>query len=139
MARADRADWRDRSDELLAAQGRGPVPKGPTLRDILESLRSRFGDRYAQSYEHGKHEFRDALAERFGLEQHEAERLVEELEQAQVIRFHREPADLEAAGPRLGLFGEPGETAARRPATELAGRYWELGRHTELPKIGGNP
>lgn len=103
------------------------VDERPTTEQIVDVLQSRYGWRYQESYEHGRRQFEETLAERFGLEGVEARRLVDDLEQAQVLRYFKAAAGRGEEGPRVGLFDEPGDMPADRPETELTGRFWQIG------------
>ena len=96
-------------------------------------LRGRFGERYEESYEHGKRVFRDALAAHLDLPAGAAAHLVDELEEAQAIRFHRAAPRQEVEGPRVGLFDEPRTIPAGEPAPESAGQYWQIGQDAVVP------
>ncbi len=103
-------------------------PAMPTMEEVVQFLKSRFGFRYEESYEHGISEFADALRDQFDLDGDGARRMVQELEQAQVIRYFRPSAGHWSEAPRVGLFDQPGEVDEQRPEAESTGRHWQIGR-----------
>jgi hypothetical protein len=102
--------------------------------DVVRALQRAFGTRYEESYEHGKHLFRDALAKDLGLSQSEAMTIVEDLEQSMTIRFKSagEASTADADGPRVGLFDEPGPPRERGGEPDAGGRYWVIGDDEDL-------
>jgi hypothetical protein len=100
----------------------------PTTEDLVAALRAEFGPRHLSAYEQGMDDFVRVLSQRFDLEDGEARRIIEELEQAQVLRFFHASAGRNAEGPRVGLFDEPGEMPDGRPEPEPTGRHWQIGR-----------
>ena len=126
MTRAD--DTKDTLEAGAARAGQATAAE-PSVEDALAVLRDRFGDFYEESHEHGKREFRDALVEHFGLDEDDALRLLDSLEEARVIRFHSGTGHRHdtASGPRVGLFDEPRRVPEGEPAPEPAARGWKLG------------
>jgi hypothetical protein len=123
---------RDTFAERSGTQTRGRSLGGrPSVDEVLASLRGRFGDWHEESYEHGKREFAEALAEAFDLDDDGATRAVDELEQAHVLRYHAGPQKDEADGPRVGLFDEPRTVPRGEPVAEPPARGWEIGRDRE--------
>ena len=114
----------------IQTQGRSPGER-PSVEEVLASLRGRFGDWHEESYEHGKRELAEALSEAFELDDDQATRVVDELEQAQVLRYHSGQAKAEADGPRVGLFDEPRTVPRGEPVAEPQARGWEIGRDHE--------
>ncbi|MGH2350020.1 MAG: hypothetical protein ACRDJN_00200 [Chloroflexota bacterium] len=114
--------------------------QNPDVEDIVAVLRRRFGDRHQQSYEHGKHDFREALAEHYGMDKDDASHLVEDLEQAQVLRFKSagDASTRDTSGPRIGLFDEPGpvvDDTGTQATPDYGGRYWAIGREDDVPGV----
>ena len=103
----------------------------PTMEDIVKVLRSRFGMRYEESYEHGLREFEDVVSDHFGMDEGEARRVLQEMEQAQVLQFLKATAARDSEGPRVGLFDQPGAFPDGRPEPESTGRHWQIGRQGE--------
>jgi hypothetical protein len=112
----------------MASTGRTATP---TMEDIVGLLRSKFGMRYEESYEHGLREFEDVVSDHFGMSEGDARKILLEMEQAQVIQFLKAAAARDSEGPRVGLFDEPGAFPDGRPEPEITGRHWQIGRQGE--------
>ena len=102
--------------------------------DVVRVLQREFGTQYEESYEHGKHLFRDALAKHLGLSKSEAATIVEDLEQSLTIRFKAAGAEsiADADGPRVGLFDQPGPQRETGGEPDPGGRYWTIGNDEDL-------
>lgn len=111
---------------------------GHSLQDLVGALRQEFGTRYDESYERGKHDFRDALVKRLDLERENASSIVDDLEEAQIIRFKSagDRSSRDADGPRVGLFDAPGPQVGDDQEPEYGGRYWALGADEDLDLPG---
>jgi hypothetical protein len=113
---------------------------GHDVEDVVRVLQRQLGTRYEESYEHGKRDMRDALVKHLGLDRDEAGRIVDDLEEAQTIRFKAagEASSLDTEVPRVGLFDEPGPARGERPEPSAGGRYWAIGsdEDVDLPGSG---
>lgn len=109
-----------------------------SLQELVGALRQEFGTRYEESYERGKHDFRDALVKRLDLDRDDATSIVDNLEEAQAIRFKSAGArsSREADGPQVGLFDAPGPQVGDNQEPEYGGRYWALGADEDLDLPG---
>jgi hypothetical protein len=101
---------------------------------VVRVLRDRFGDEYQESYEEGKRQFRDAIVDAFNIDRDTASSLVDDLEQALTIRFHRQGVGGDVEVPRVGLFDVPETATPERTEHEYAGRYWVIGRTDFVPE-----
>jgi hypothetical protein len=122
-----------------ANMGRMPVDRSDVdLQDVLRILREEFGTRHEQAYERGKRDFRDVLSRRLDLPSDEASSLVDDMEEAQVIRFKSagEASTREPEGPRIGLFDEPGPRQGASAEPSPGGRYWALGDDEDVDLPG---
>jgi hypothetical protein len=129
MARAG-ADRRPLGTENATRSDSG----GPTTEDVVLVLQDRFGDEYQDSYEEGKRQFRDAIVDAFDVDRDTASSLVDDLEQALAIRFHRQGIGGDVEVPRVGLFDVPETATPERTEHEYAGRYWVIGRTDFVPE-----
>jgi hypothetical protein len=102
--------------------------------DVVAVLQRELGTRYEESYEHGKHEMRDVLVKHMRLPRDEAARVVDELEEAQTIRFKSagESSSVDTRVPRVGLFDAPGPPPAEGDAPSQGGRYWAIGDEEDV-------
>lgn len=103
----------------------------PTMESIVALLRSKFGMRYEESYEHGLREFEDVVSDHFGMSESDARTILLDMERAQVLRFLKAGAARDSEAPRVGLFDEPGAFPDGRPEPEITGRHWQIGRQGE--------
>lgn len=105
------------------------APGQPTVEDVVQMLRTHYGDQYQESYEHGKREFEHLLRDAFDMDSGDARRFLADLEQAQLIRYIGEPNDYTEPAPRIGLFDEPGEGPSHGGRHDAyPGRHWRIGR-----------
>lgn len=109
-----------------------------SLEDLIGALRREFGTRYEESYERGKRDFRDALVKHLGLDQDRASGMIDDLEEAQAIRFKSagSSSPREGDGPRVGLFDEPGPQVADDRQPNYGGRYWAVGTDEDVDLPG---
>jgi hypothetical protein len=106
--------------------------------DVVGVLQRELGTRYEESYEHGKRGMREALVRGLGIGQAEAGRIVDDLEEAQTIRFKAagESSSLDTNVPRVGLFDEPGPPGGARAEPSTAGHYWAIGDDEDIDLPG---
>ena len=92
--------------------------------DAVRVLQQELGPRFEESYEHGKQVMRDVLVKRLGLPRGDASRVVDELEEAQTLRFKSagEASSLDTRVPRVGLLDEPGPPRGDGDAPNPGGR-----------------
>ena len=106
--------------------------------DVVRVLQQELGPRYEDSYEHGKRDMRDILVKRLKLRRDEAVKILDELEEAQTIRFKAagESSSLDTLVPRVGLFDSPGPERAERGEAPAGGRYWAIGEEADIDLPG---
>jgi hypothetical protein len=106
--------------------------------DAVRVLQRELGTRYEESYEHGKRDMRDVLVKHLGIDGDEAGRVLDDLEEAQTIRFKSagESSSLDTRVPRVGLFDAPGPEGGERPEPSAGGRYWAIGNEEDVDLPG---
>jgi hypothetical protein len=106
--------------------------------DVVRVLQRELGTRYEESYEHGKRDMRDALVKHLRLPRDEAERVLDDLEEAQTIRYKSagESSSLDTSVPRVGLFDSPGPEGGERAEPSAGGRYWAIGDEEDVDLPG---
>jgi hypothetical protein len=111
---------------------------GYDAEDVVRVLQRELGTRYEESYEHGKRDMRDALVKHLGLSRDEAGRILDDLEEAQTIRFKSagESSSLDTLVPRVGLFDAPGPEGGERAEPSAGGRYWAIGNEEDVDLPG---
>ena len=105
--------------------------------DVVRVLQQELGPRYEESYEHGKRDMRDILMKRLKLRRDEATSILDDLEEAQTIRFKSAgESSLDARAPRVGLFDSPGPERGERGEPNAGGRFWAIGDEADVDLPG---
>ena len=106
--------------------------------DVIRVLQQELGPRYEESYEHGKRDMRDVLVKRLKLRRDEAATILDDLEEAQTIRFKAsgESSSWDDQAPRVGLFDSPGPQRGERGESNAGGRYWAIGEEADVDLPG---